>query len=194
MGSWHMKCISILWHFRADFSEKTWNIFAFDIIALHWKPTVFYDLYHRKTRISNLYVYCGGSFLGDFLEREISRFAQIITIKHCYVGCVLLEASIYHNKRGYAITLNHMDGEYDFQDILRKKQTRFINNMTSSNGIIFRVVGPLWEESTGHRWIPLTKASHAELWRFFMCPKTSDWTNNRVAGDLRLHWLIMTSL
>ena len=38
--------------------------------------------------------------------------------------------------------------------------------MTSSNGNTFRVTGPLWGESTGHRWIPLTKASDAELWCF----------------------------
>ena len=38
--------------------------------------------------------------------------------------------------------------------------------MMSSNGNIFRVTGPLWGESTGHRWIPLTKASEAELWWF----------------------------
>ena len=38
--------------------------------------------------------------------------------------------------------------------------------MTSSNGNIFRVTGPWWWESTGHRWITLTKASDAELWRF----------------------------
>ena len=36
--------------------------------------------------------------------------------------------------------------------------------MTSSNGNIFRVTGPLWGEFTGHRWIRLTKASDAELW------------------------------
>ena len=36
--------------------------------------------------------------------------------------------------------------------------------MTSSNGSIFRVTGPLCGEFTGHRWIPLTKASDAELW------------------------------
>ena len=29
--------------------------------------------------------------------------------------------------------------------------------MTSSNGNIFRVTGPLWGEFTDHRWIPLTK-------------------------------------
>ena len=38
--------------------------------------------------------------------------------------------------------------------------------MTLSNGNIFHVTGPLWRESTGHRWIPLTKASDAELWCF----------------------------
>ena len=35
--------------------------------------------------------------------------------------------------------------------------------MTSSNGNIFRVTGPLCGEFTGHRWIHLTKASDAEL-------------------------------
>ena len=29
-----------------------------------------------------------------------------------------------------------------------------------------RVTGPCWMESTGHRWIPLTKARDAELWWF----------------------------
>ena len=29
-----------------------------------------------------------------------------------------------------------------------------------------RVTGHLWGESTGHRWIPVTKASDAELWCF----------------------------
>ena len=38
------------------------------------------------------------------------------------------------------------------------------NMMTSSNGNIFRVTSPLWGESTGNRWIPLTNASDAGLW------------------------------
>ena len=38
--------------------------------------------------------------------------------------------------------------------------------MTSYNENIVRVTGPLWGESTGHRLIPLTKASDAELWCF----------------------------
>ena len=35
--------------------------------------------------------------------------------------------------------------------------------MTSSSGNLFRVTGPLCGEFTGHRWIPLIKASGAEL-------------------------------
>ena len=38
--------------------------------------------------------------------------------------------------------------------------------MTSSNGNIFCVTGPLCEEFTGHQWNPSTKASGAELWCF----------------------------
>ena len=41
------------------------------------------------------------------------------------------------------------------------------NMMTPSNGNIFRVTGPWWWESTGDRWIPLSKASDAELWCVF---------------------------
>ena len=37
---------------------------------------------------------------------------------------------------------------------------------TSSNGNIFRVTGHFSGEFTGHRWIPLIKASDAELWWF----------------------------
>ena len=78
--------------------------------------------------------------------------------------------------------------------------------MTASNGNIFRVTGPLFGEFTGHLWIPLTKASEAELWCFLRsAPKQSwgwwsdlrahydvivminGWVNNRVAGDLSRH-------
>ena len=60
--------------------------------------------------------------------------------------------------------------------------------MTSSNGNIFRVTGPLCGEFTGHRWIPLTKASDAELWCFlWSAPWINGWVNNREAGELRHH-------
>ena len=31
---------------------------------------------------------------------------------------------------------------------------------------LFSVTGPLWGKSTGHRWLPITKASDAEFWCF----------------------------
>ena len=57
--------------------------------------------------------------------------------------------------------------------------------MTSSNGNIFRVTGPLCGEFPGHRLIPLTKARNAEL--SFICAWINDSINNREAGDLRRH-------
>ena len=53
---------------------------------------------------------------------------------------------------------------------VRKSKCIFLLNtqimMTSSNGNIFHVTGHLCGEFTGHRWIPRTKASDAELWCF----------------------------
>ena len=58
--------------------------------------------------------------------------------------------------------------------------------MTSSNGSIFRVTGPLCGEFTAHWWIPRTNASHAELWCFlWFFAWIKGWVNNREAGDLR---------
>ena len=46
--------------------------------------------------------------------------------------------------------------------------------MTSSNGNIFRVTGPLCGEFTGPRWIPRTKVRDAELWYFLW---SAPWIN-----------------
>ena len=59
--------------------------------------------------------------------------------------------------------------------------------MASSNGSIFRFTGPLRGESTGHRLIPLTKASDAELWCFLWSSWTNGRANNGDAGDLKRH-------
>ena len=52
------------------------------------------------------------------------------------------------------------------------------NMMTSSNGNIFRVTGPLCGEFTGHRW-------RRALIFSLICAWTNGWVNNREAGDLR---------
>ena len=66
--------------------------------------------------------------------------------------------------------------------------------MTSSNGSIFRVTGPLCGEFTFHRWIPHTKASGSELWYSLwsfdvslICIWIQGWVNTREAGCLRRH-------
>ena len=62
--------------------------------------------------------------------------------------------------------------------------------MTSSNGNIFRVTGPLCGEFTGHQWIPPPpppKAGDELWWCFFGCAWTNGWVNNRDAADLRRH-------
>ena len=58
--------------------------------------------------------------------------------------------------------------------------------MTSSNGNIFRVTGPLCGEFTG----PPVNSPHKGQWRgalmlSLICVWINDWGNNREAGDLR---------
>ena len=58
--------------------------------------------------------------------------------------------------------------------------------MTSLNGNIFRVTGPLCGEFTGHRWIPLTKTSDADLWCFLRL-------NKRLSKQSKPLWFDMPS-
>ena len=56
------------------------------------------------------------------------------------------------------------------------------NHMMTSNGNIFRVIGPLWGESIDHRgqW-------GGALMFSLICTWTDGWANTRDAGDLRRH-------
>ena len=64
-------------------------------------------------------------------------------------------------------------------------QTATAIMMTSSNWNIFRVIGRLCGEFTGHRWILRTEASDAVLLFSLICVWINCWANNREAGDLR---------
>ena len=55
--------------------------------------------------------------------------------------------------------------------------------MTSSNGNIFRVIGPLCGEFTGHRWTPPPPPQRPVM----RSPWINGWVNNLEAGDLRRH-------
>ena len=62
--------------------------------------------------------------------------------------------------------MNRHNWSFLAQDNLYISYTFYRYMMTSSNRNIFRVPGHLCGEFTGHRWIPRTKASDAELWCF----------------------------
>ena len=73
-----------------------------------------------------------------------------------------------------------------YLDTNKKKQMEYTANMmTSSNGNIFRVTGVLCGEFTGHRWIPLIKASDANFYVFFDLRLKNARVNTRAAGYLR---------
>ena len=59
--------------------------------------------------------------------------------------------------------------------------------MTSLNGNIFRITGPLWGESTGHRWIPSQRPMTWSFMFSLIYALTNGWANNRDAGNLRRH-------
>ena len=62
----------------------------------------------------------------------------------------------------------------------------FRDMMTSSNGNIFRVTGPLCGEFTCHRWIPRRKDQWRGALMFsLICAWINGWVNNCEAGDLR---------
>ena len=62
--------------------------------------------------------------------------------------------------------------------------------MTSSNENIFRVTGPLWGESTGHRWIPLTKSSDAGLW-YFLWSVPEQMIDVTVMQNVYAHYIVI---
>ena len=89
---------------------------------------------------------------------------------------------------------------------------RIWHMMTTSNGNIFRVKGPLCGKFTGPRWIPRTKASDAELWcflwsaseqmidytsrcRWFGTPSRSSWCHcNECKWNQNIHSKVLYSL
>ena len=73
-----------------------------------------------------------------------------------------------------------------------KDQHNWQAMMTSSNGNIVRVTGPLCGEFTGHRWIPGVKGQWRRALMFSLFwAWTNGWVNNREAGDLRHHRAIV---
>ena len=89
---------------------------------------------------------------------------------------------VIHNKTIFALVSGSARTELipRFLGISSRCRSHYI--MTASDGNIFRVTGSLWGESTGYRWIPLTKASDAKIWYFYLR------LNKRLSKQSRRRW------
>ena len=91
------------------------------------------------------------------VTRKMFPFGDVIMYHHVsiYLG-IMLEPICHSDSTRHAYIL-HADGNL-FYFVL--------SCWRHQNGNIFRVTGSLCGKFTGHRWIPRTKASDAELWCF----------------------------
>ena len=62
-----------------------------------------------------------------------------------------------------------------------------LSHVTSLNGNIFRVTGPLCGEFTDHRWIPSQSQWRGALMFSLICAWINGWVTNREACDLSRH-------
>ena len=151
----------------------TWKHFPHYCDRGNHSPPV-YSFYNIMSTFNVLFHIGAGKMLS---KQSICRWFETpcctrdITIQWCWI---IVTSYIYIGR-----------GIYTY---VSSKIFHSIYMMTSSNGSVFRITGPMWGESTGPRWIPLTKASDAELLMFsLICAWTSGRANNRDAGDMRRH-------
>ena len=97
-------------------------------------------------------------------QNFVWKMESILSLPQCVY---LLNSGLYPS-----VTLSWMGIILVVQSAVWSKHslfTTFLSIMTSSNGTIFRVTGPLWGESTDH-WF---------LWLLpLICEWTNGWTNN----------------
>ena len=123
--------------------------------------------------------------LGLYMDFDNDKFVGLL-YENLYIFQYQCETIIYVSN----VPMKDVHcSKFGFFDVLRYQSISPISSpllmMTSSNSSIFHITGPSWGESTGDRWIPLTKACDAELWCLpWSCAWTNGWANNRDADDL----------
>ena len=116
-----------------------------------WKcPFIDWLFFHIGRWLAALILDTPLRFYGDLVQVLCGALGKLNACSLLYVSC------IYQTIFTENATCCH---------VLRLGNLQY-TMMTSSNGNIFRVTGPLCGQFTGHWWIPLTKASDAELWCF----------------------------
>ena len=85
-----------------------------------------------------------------------------------------LRSDCTHERHPIPCTYGQAMGCLSFYEVISEEKWPGYIRDDVINGNIFRVTGPLWGEFTGHRWIPRTKASGAEIWCFLW--SVPEWT------------------
>ena len=122
------------------------SLFGIQLLPIHsWPPAknIFYLRHNLATFVWRIYFHVPCEMLNvlAWWDRTILWFNSIM---RNLVSCINLALPGHWQKHAiFILATNDM--------------------MTSSNGNFSRVTGLLWGEFTGHRWIPLTTASDAEL-------------------------------
>ena len=131
-----------------------------------------------------------------YVKTKIVEF-DIIPVDIKAPKCVAIPAKEWHGlkfTRKYHIQWPGYECSHAPAKIVWLKHT----NSASYDDVIkwkhFPRYWPFVRESTGHRWIPLTKASDAELRCFlWSAPQQMVWVNNKDAGELwrnRSHYYV----
>ena len=133
---------------------------AFEILDGKWRPfcpelTCIYVLKEKKPEQYNLPVSPDEQFLSKF----------ILSVHTTYMIRGVLPYNEDFNAGSMCPGHAYVIASHDIPPLDAPDMDIHLM-MTPSNGDIFRVTGPLCGEFTGHRWIPLTKASDAKLWCF----------------------------
>ena len=131
-------------------NDKTW--FASGIITWHWNVVGCRNCLRRKTGRSTIRT-VWLHLLDVWLDFNIAQGILRLTWQRWEFRVYLFLITLNFDRRLSSTATNALP---NFKSI-----KAFWLMMTSSNGNIFRVTGPLCGEFTGHRWIPLTQASDA---------------------------------
>ena len=132
-------------------------------IIFQTKTTTFGSVRHCQRLLYSSPVYCN-TIMPLFIIASFAKFVISITL------CHKLEtlSNKWKSSKAQCILITSNKGTTFISNIridLARRYKGWVQYMKmSSNGNIFRVTGHLFGEFTGHRWIPLTKASDGELW------------------------------
>ena len=146
-----MYCISLSHNDKTFHSFVKWRD-GIDIIVNASKDLC------RHIRCGTSLWYSVGIFCWHVLRCQVPiRLQRLTVFVTCLPMLACIKAAIWHQRRAC-----YEHGSLSNLIMLHVTCAGLSVMMTSSNGYIFRVTGPLCGEFTGHRWIP----RYAELWCF----------------------------